>query len=562
MKKTLVRLIILSGFLLLMTTPLAENKAFSANWLPGWSNRVSLTIDHSKIDKPLFDFPIMVYLGESSGMSSEDVTIIFDVLRTDANRKKITFTMADGVTQCYAEIEKWDTAGKQAWIWVKVPYISNIDHTVLYLYFDRNRMDNTAMIGDTGSIPGQNVWDSDHKLVLHLAEKVTDIPGEYKDSTHNQHHGQGAGWGDTPRGPGTAPMQVSTILGDGQFFNGSTDYITVPDQDDFSLSDTGLTVSWWFHPTVLVWRHSSGEGYINMLGKGGYPNGWEWSFTLGLAGSTYKDQQLAFYVGKAAGGIHTGGGYIRRYRVSDWIYVVGRLDDTNVYLTAYYPDGHSATDYSNYHTWAGLDNSPTNTWSPITLGTIVTQWQMFEGVIDELRVSSVYRSDAWLKASYFSESDKLIIFKLEGNQPPVLNPIGGKTINERERLSFTVSAVDPDEDSLTYSAHNLPEGAFFDPLTRTFSWTPEAGQEGTYSGIHFEVSDGTFIMFEEITITVNAARIGTISPLDITPAGAPGVEEEQPSRRVLFIVIGVAVVLITITAVIILFRTERLRRNR
>jgi len=76
------------------------------------------------------------------------------------------------------------------------------------------------------------------------------------------------------------------------------------------------------------------------------------------------------------------------------------------------------------------------------------------------------------------------------------------TTQAGERFTFTVSATDPDNDSLIYSASNLPPGATFDPQTRTFSWTPGYDQAGIYPNVHFEVSDGEFSDSEDITITV------------------------------------------------------------
>ena len=56
------------------------------------------------------------------------------------------------------------------------------------------------------------------------------------------------------------------------------------------------------------------------------------------------------------------------------------------------------------------------------------------------------------------------------NQPPTLDPIGNKSVNEGSLLEFTISATDPDTgDTLTYSASNLPSGATFDAGTQTFS---------------------------------------------------------------------------------------------
>jgi hypothetical protein len=69
------------------------------------------------------------------------------------------------------------------------------------------------------------------------------------------------------------------------------------------------------------------------------------------------------------------------------------------------------------------------------------------------------------------------------------------------KLTFTISASDPDRDSLTYSASDLPEGATFDPDTHTFSWTPNYAQEGVYV-VRFTVSDGELSDYEDVTITV------------------------------------------------------------
>ncbi|MCP4261686.1 MAG: hypothetical protein GY774_29915, partial [Planctomycetes bacterium] len=88
------------------------------------------------------------------------------------------------------------------------------------------------------------------------------------------------------------------------------------------------------------------------------------------------------------------------------------------------------------------------------------------------------------------------------NNPPVLSPVGNKSVNEGHALSFTISATDPDGDTLSYTTNNLPSGASFNENTRTFAWTPTYNQTGTYSNITFQVSDGKGIDSESITITV------------------------------------------------------------
>jgi hypothetical protein len=113
-----------------------------------------------------------------------------------------------------------------------------------------------------------------------------------------------------------------------------------------------------------------------------------------------------------------------------------------------------------------------------------------------------------------SDSEYITI-TVTANDPPTLGTIGNKSVREDEELEFTISATDSDDDPLTFSASNLPQGASFDAGTRTFSWTPETGDIGTYDNVHFEVSDGTWTDSEDITITVlssanNAPVLDTI----------------------------------------------------
>jgi len=104
----------------------------------------------------------------------------------------------------------------------------------------------------------------------------------------------------------------------------------------------------------------------------------------------------------------------------------------------------------------------------------------------------------------------------EPKQPPVLDPIGNRTVNEGQLLQFSISATDPDKDMLTYSAQNLPAGAAF--TGQTFTWTPTSEQAGTYP-VTFSVSDGELNDSETINIEVYGKPLMTF----IFPrSGAPG----------------------------------------
>lgn len=102
-------------------------------------------------------------------------------------------------------------------------------------------------------------------------------------------------------------------------------------------------------------------------------------------------------------------------------------------------------------------------------------------------------------------------FTTGGGPGPALDPIGDKTIGEGQTLSFTLSGRDSDGAPLAFSASNLPPGASFDPTNRHFSWTPARGQAGTYPGVRFSASNGTYTDSKEITITVMNVVVHSVS---------------------------------------------------
>jgi len=97
------------------------------------------------------------------------------------------------------------------------------------------------------------------------------------------------------------------------------------------------------------------------------------------------------------------------------------------------------------------------------------------------------------------------------NRAPVLAPIENKTVSTGSSLTFTVSATDPDGNSFTYSASNLPTNATFNPTTRTFAWTPSTAQVGTYT-VTFAVIDGSLSDSESVWITA-IVKAGQTTPV-------------------------------------------------
>ncbi|MBI4833314.1 MAG: hypothetical protein HY811_00640 [Planctomycetes bacterium] len=88
------------------------------------------------------------------------------------------------------------------------------------------------------------------------------------------------------------------------------------------------------------------------------------------------------------------------------------------------------------------------------------------------------------------------------DRPPVLTSPGNKSINEKQLLTFTLSANDPDGDPITYTMTATPTGATLNLASGIFNWTPSGTQSGNYM-VTFTATSKTLSDSKAITITVN-----------------------------------------------------------
>ncbi len=98
-------------------------RAQSAAWLdPAWTYRSAVTLTNGN-GASLANFQVRIDLGSS-----------FDFGNTAAGGSDLRFTAADGTTLLPYWIEKWDSANRQAIVWVRVSSIP-VAGTVVYLYY-------------------------------------------------------------------------------------------------------------------------------------------------------------------------------------------------------------------------------------------------------------------------------------------------------------------------------------------------------------------------------------------------------------------------------------------
>ena len=332
-----------------------------ANWLSGYTTRKKITIDKSKIDSTLTDFPVLVKLTSSN----------FDFSKANSDGYDIRFTSADGTTLLKYERERHDSTNKLAEYWVKIPSISSTANTIFYLYY---RVEDT----DDGADP-TNVWDSKFKGVWHMKDLTTST---IEDSTSNNNDGT--------KKAANEPIEADGKIARAQSFDGNNDYISVPENN--VLDPTIITIEAW----VKISSAPTNNGNIVEKGE-----------NKGYRFRINNDQTVSWFDrGGAVNHLKT----TTKVSLNSWTYIVvmGDSSGLKIYL-------NGVLDKSGGSAYGGP-----NTSSPLCIGACKEFNEYFNGLIDEVRISSVARSSAWIKASYYSGNNSLVSY---GNEEGIDNAV-------------------------------------------------------------------------------------------------------------------------------------------
>jgi hypothetical protein len=112
-----------------------------------------------------------------------------------------------------------------------------------------------------------------------------------------------------------------------------------------------------------------------------------------------------------------------------------------------------------------------------------------------------------------------VIVNLTGNQAPILEVIGNKSVDEGSLLTFTARATDELGQTLRYSlGAGVPNGASINAVSGIFSWTPtELQGPGVYSVTVIVTDDGVPQMSDSETIQIIVREVNS-APV-IVPIG-------------------------------------------
>ena len=396
-------------------------------WDVSWFGRRQITIDHTMVETNLSDFPVLVKI------TDPDLTTYAqndgdDFLFTDANSIKLSH-----------EVVRYDDLTGELIAWVKVPNLSSVNDTTLYLYFGNSTASNQEDVAGT--------WDSDFVMVHHLEEPS----GTHFDSTAYDNDGTTIVVTD---------QDATGMVSGADEFDGVDDYIRVPNASSLQFGDGSFTAEAWIYPTSvpasdgsrIVQNRGTTTGTFSFPGyqlKIGDDAG-EWHFLN--SGIDDGSGQYQMYTGDTT------------YAYNQWyqIVMIYHADNSMEFYVNSNLDGTQTV---------GAYGSLTNNLPTAIGGSIVVNGvegteknQFFDGILDEIKLSRVARSAGWITTSYRNQNDPGTFYNIGdleiiSGPPNVSNPIpsdGAENISiSTTELSFDL--FDPDDDLMSYTVITMPD---------------------------------------------------------------------------------------------------------
>lgn len=342
---------------------------------------LNTTVSGANINGDVADFPVLIRLHAAN----------FDFSQAKPGGADIRFTKADNTFLPY-EIERWDVAGRQAEIWVKIDTIYGNDSTQSITMYWGNpaAVDSSNGIAVFDTATGfQGVW--------HLNEAGNDPA---LDATANRF------MGTAYRMANDAP--VAGKIGNARAFDSS--YITMPNTANSKLNfpeNGDFSISAWVYVDMI--GTVSNEYDCHVIVSKGFKQYFLWltNFVPDLLNK--PSWEFSTFSATANWQMsHTPA------TEKQWVLLTGVRRDTSQYL---FYNGEIVAGTS-----AVYDHNTTRDISDIvSIGRFMQEvnfpgqfgYCYFKGLIDEVTISGVARNQDWVKLCYMNQrsDDKLIQFK-------------------------------------------------------------------------------------------------------------------------------------------------------
>jgi len=373
-------------FILLLLLPEKASAWYDENWL----YRKGITIDHTKIDADLTDFPVLISLDADTDLASKAQNDGDDILFADASDNRLNH-----------EIEYFDGSTGALIAWINVPSLSSSEDTTLYMYFGNSTANNQQDVEGT--------WNNNYVMVQHLEE----TSGTHFDSTSLGNDGTTVVVTD---------QDATGKLNGADEFDGTDDYVRVPNDASLQFGEGSFTAEAWIYPHSVP--DTGGARVINNRGTGAGGQYTGWQFKIANAAGYWKFKDAG--IDDATGNYQKYEG-TTTYDYNQWYQVV-MVYDTDNELRFYVNGGLDGTlAVGNY---GGITNNlPTVIGASLAhQGVEGTNRQFFDGIIDEVRVSDSTRSAGWISTSYKNQNNPGAFYsvgslELASGPPEVSNPV-------------------------------------------------------------------------------------------------------------------------------------------
>ena len=329
-----------------------------SNWYSDscWQYRKKLTIDAGLVEADLTDFPVLISFTGDSDLAAGAQSDFDDVL----------FTSADGTTKLSHEIEDYDSTNGDIVAWVKIPFLSSSSDTEIFMYYGCGTASNQQNAADVWSNGFVGVWHmSDNTSNTTVIDSTGQINGALNENT-NLH-------------------DIAGHIAGALNFDGSDDNVNI----------SGFTSSNFDYLTISCWvKLGSQSQWATIFGK----SNTDFGEGFGLRRADTDD--YVFVTSTTGGGKQEG----EWWTTSDddiaegtWEYVVGTYDGSANRL---YVDGSVAMTDSDAS--GSIDNT-TNTLH--VADQLSGDDAHLNGVVDEVRVSTIARSANWIKTEHNNQNN-------------------------------------------------------------------------------------------------------------------------------------------------------------
>ena len=343
-------------------------EAFAAAWFnDDWTYRKMITVVGPVINGPHADFPMLVNIASDSDLAA----------KAQPNGGDIIFTNASGIKLDHETVRYNNSTGELI-AWLEVDSIN--DGTVIYMYYGNSSGGLTFGITESEA---DAVWTNNYVGVWHLDETS---PRQHIDSTSNDY--------DSTSVVVASQGQTATakIGGADEFTATVGQAVSVPDPGASSVLDLAgngnVTYSVWIYPRAPGLNQAG----IFSKGSAGVSNGYRFALDRPNCGGV--SHTLAVTRAGNWSGICNP---TPQATPNAWNYVVYTFDNSTS------PDSHYLYKNGPQIFTVSVNANSLDTALPLKIGDWGTT--VFDGFIDEVRISSTNRPAGWIQTEFNNQNN-------------------------------------------------------------------------------------------------------------------------------------------------------------